>query len=130
LASLAAALEGYATPARATAQYAQYTARGTHVRRALRALNIAPLAADRCASPAVTTFRPPCTSPAEFALLCRALGYAVNAGSSSLSRRGLAQIATMGAVTHDDVDGFFAQLGRWLDRLSDQRKAYPDRAIH
>jgi len=117
LASLDIALDEYRTPKRAAARYASQDALGRYVRRELGRLGIVPLAADEVASPVITTFRPPGGTPDEFALLCRAFGYRINAVSPYLRERGLVQIATMGDLTSVQLAPLFEQLGVWLARV-------------
>jgi aspartate aminotransferase-like enzyme len=117
LASLAMALEDYRTPEAAAARYAAQAALGRYVRSALARLGVTPLAPESVASPVLTTFRPPAGSPEEFALLCRAFGYEINAWSDYLAQRGLVQIATMGDISARQLDGLFNQLEVWLRHL-------------
>src|SRR5205823_1960962 len=63
LQALEAALEKYATPARADTAYGHYAQLGVFVRERLRQLGLEPLAADENASPIVTTFALPAGEP-------------------------------------------------------------------
>jgi hypothetical protein len=45
---------------------------------------------------------------------CLSWGFAIGGQSGYLRERGLVQIATMGALTCQDVDPFFERLERWL----------------
>ncbi len=111
LRALQAALEVYATPARAEARYEEYAALGRHVRQQLRGLGLEPLAREACASPVVTTFAPPGGEPsAPFVERCRSWGFAIGGQSGYLAERRLVQIATMGAVTRTDCEPLFELL--------------------
>jgi aspartate aminotransferase-like enzyme/N-acyl-L-homoserine lactone synthetase len=117
LQALEAALSIYATPEGASARHAEYAARGAYVRRRLREAGLPPLAADRCASPVVTTFAPPDgETPASFVERCESWGFVIGGQSRYLAERRFVQIATMGAVTIEDVAPLFEQLSRWLTR--------------
>lgn len=110
LAALSATLRDYQTPDRAVARFAAYADLGRAVREGLREMNVEPLATNQCASPALTTFRPPHSTPEEFARTCRRAGFEINAYSSYLISRGLAQIATMGAISTQHIADLFAKL--------------------
>jgi aspartate aminotransferase-like enzyme len=115
LLALEAALQEYATTARAQATYDRYTALGCCARSELRRLGLEPLAQDDCACPVVTTFTPPDgESSASFVARCRGWGYAIGGQSAYLAERRFVQIATMGAMTREAVAPLFARLGRWL----------------
>jgi aspartate aminotransferase-like enzyme len=115
--ALEAALQEYATPAKAQASYARYAALGVHVRQELRRLGLEPLAQDDHACPVVTTFTPPGEeSSADFVGRCRAWGYAIGGQSAYLAERRYVQIATMGAVTREQVEPLFDRIGRWLKK--------------
>jgi aspartate aminotransferase-like enzyme len=88
-----------------------YAPLGNLVRRKLRDRGVAPMADGIHAAPTVTTFAPPV---AGFTELCRSLGYWIGGESSYLARRGLAQVATMGAVGADHIEDLFRQLVRRL----------------
>jgi aspartate aminotransferase-like enzyme len=113
--ALEAALQEYATTATATATYARYASLGIHVRQELRRLGLEPLAQDDHACPVVTTFTPPGDeTSAEFVARCRDWGYAIGGQSAYLAERRYVQIATMGAVTRDQVEPLFDRIGQWL----------------
>lgn len=80
---------------------------GGLVRRKLREIDTPPMVAEPLAAPTVTTFRPP---RAGFAEQCRALGYWIGGESDYLKRRGLMQIATMGAVAAGHIEDLFRGL--------------------
>jgi aspartate aminotransferase-like enzyme/GNAT superfamily N-acetyltransferase len=104
--SLAAALETYLDH-RAPARYEHYQTLSAHLRTGLRRAGLIPLAAERFASPVVTTFRPPVPfSAAEFLERCGHAGFQIGGQSEYLARRGLVQVATMGATARTDVDRF------------------------
>jgi aspartate aminotransferase-like enzyme len=84
-----------------------YAPLGTLVRGKLRDCGLAPLAEDVHAATTVTTFAPPIEG---FPELCRSLGYWIGGESSYLMRRGLAQVATMGAVGADHIEDLFRRL--------------------
>src|SRR5262249_3071615 len=95
--------------------YARYADLGVFVRQQLRRLGLAPLAAEDCAAPVVTTFAPPGPeTAAEFVALCRSWGFAIGGQSGYLPERRPGPIATMGAVTRDDCVPLFDHLERWL----------------
>jgi aspartate aminotransferase-like enzyme len=115
--ALEAALREYETPEKAQATYARYAELGVFVRQRLRQLGLEPLSREDCACPVVTTFTPPGTqSSADFVARCRGWGYAIGGQSAYLAERRFVQIATMGAVTREQVAPLFARLGRRLAR--------------
>jgi aspartate aminotransferase-like enzyme/N-acyl-L-homoserine lactone synthetase len=117
LQALETALAVYATPELAEKRYRDYAAHGLYVRQRLRELGLAPLADESCACPVVTTFAPPEPETSEsFVERCRTWGYAIGGQSGYLAERRLVQIATMGAVTIEELAGLFEELGRWLTR--------------
>ena len=111
LQALSAALTEYATPAQARERFERHAALGRYVRGQLTRLGHRPLTDERHASSTITTFPAPdgWTSEA-FVELCRRNGYLIGGQSSYLSDRRLVQIATMGAVTHQDCAAFFQSL--------------------
>jgi aspartate aminotransferase-like enzyme len=112
-----AALTQYASPELARARFERYYALGVFVRRQLRELGLTPMADDRWASPVITTFAPPEGERSEqFVSRCRSWGFAVGGQSGYLSARRLVQIATMGAITHEECAPLFEQLRRYLKR--------------
>jgi aspartate aminotransferase-like enzyme len=113
LAALEAALQEYATPARAEAAHQRYHDLGVYVRDELRRLGIEPLAQDEWAAPVVTTFAPPGDESSEaFVDRCRLWGFDLGGQSRYLAQRRLVQIATMGAITADLCAPLFDQLRR------------------
>jgi len=105
---LAAALADYDAPERAAARYRHYDEVGRYVRRQLQSVGLAPLASERDACPTLNTFAPWAGwTSAAFVELCRSSGYLVAGQSTYLSDRRLVQIATMGAVTHDECVALF-----------------------
>ncbi len=104
--SLAAALESYAEH-RAAAHFEHYQTLGTRLRAGLRRVGLIPLAAEQFANPVVTTFRPPASFTAsQFLERCARAGFQIGGQSEYLARRGLVQVATMGATTHTEVNRF------------------------
>ena len=119
LLAMEAALAEYATPEKARAQHERYAALGVYVRHQLRDLGVEPLAAEAWACPVVTTFAPPGDEePAEFVARCQCWGFAIGGQSGYLAERRLVQIATMGAITRDQCEPLFEQLGCWLTRAT------------
>jgi aspartate aminotransferase-like enzyme len=115
LAALDRALDEYATPDQCAARYARHAEVGRFVRSSLQTLGIKPLADLESAAAVVTTFAaPPGWSTDDFADACHDLGYEIAHASSYLRRRGWVQIATMGAVTEDDLRPLFYGLARRL----------------
>jgi aspartate aminotransferase-like enzyme len=111
LRALEAALEDYATPAKAQATYARYGELGAYVRRQLRRLDLEPLAGEAWAAPVVTTFSPPGgATSAAFVERCLSWGVAIGGQSTYLAERRLVQIATMGAVTREMCAALFQHL--------------------
>jgi aspartate aminotransferase-like enzyme len=84
-----------------------YAPLGDLVRTKLRARGLAPMADGVHAAPTVTTFVPPTQG---FPELCRSLGYWIGGESSYLTRRGLTQVANMGAVGADHIEDLFRRL--------------------
>jgi aspartate aminotransferase-like enzyme len=84
-----------------------YDALGPLVRDNLRRIGIAPMVEGAQAAPTVTTFAEP---SAGFLGRCRDLGYALGGESSYLRNRGLAQVATMGAVAAHHIEKLFRLL--------------------
>ncbi len=116
LRALEAALQEYATPARARATYDRYAELGAYVRGELRRLGLDPLARDEHACPVVTTFAPPGMEGSNaFVARCRLWGFAIGGQSGYLAEKRMVQIATMGAVTRDQVSPLFGHLDRWLN---------------
>lgn len=107
-AALETALGDYGSRRLALARYGRYARLGAYVRGQLHKLGVRPLAADAVAAPVLTTFRPPGgESTRSFVERCRTAGFDIGGESRYLARRGLAQIATMGATTRADVAAFF-----------------------
>lgn len=115
LLALEAALEEYATAARAQATYQRYASLGRYVRQQLRELGLPPLAAEEHAAPVITTFAPPAdVSALAFVERCLNWGIAIGGQSSYLAQRRLVQIATMGAVTREMCATLFEHLQQRL----------------
>jgi aspartate aminotransferase-like enzyme len=113
--ALEAALQEYRTPQKAQAAYARYHALGVYVRGELRRLGLEPITPDDHACPVVTTFTPPNgENSTQFVRRCRAWGFAIGGQSAYLAERRFVQVATMGAVTREQVEPLFDRLGRWL----------------
>jgi aspartate aminotransferase-like enzyme len=111
LRALDAALAEYATPARAQARYDHYARLGAYVRAQLRQAGLEPLADEADAAPVVTTFAPPADETAEaFVARCRSWGFDIGGQSGYLATRRLVQVATMGAVTHEECAPLFEHL--------------------
>jgi len=115
LAALDAALAVYDSHAGRQQRYGHYHSLGRYVRQQLRELGIEPLAPEESAAPVITTFAAPRgTSSAEFVALCRRWGYELAGLSGYLQKRRLVQVATMGAVSIEDCEGFFDCMAAWL----------------
>ena len=84
-----------------------YAPLGKLVRQKLRELGTPPLVEEPTAAPIVTTFVPPRPS---FVQECRELGYSIGGESGYLAKRGLVQIANMGAVRAEQIEQLFDQL--------------------
>jgi aspartate aminotransferase-like enzyme len=84
-----------------------YSAMGGLVRGKLHSIDVPPLVEGPPAAPTVTTFAPPA---AGFAERCKKLGYWIGGESGYLHRRGLVQIATMGAVMAAHIEDLFSGL--------------------
>jgi aspartate aminotransferase-like enzyme len=84
-----------------------YAPLGKLVRQRLRELGTPPLVEEPTAAPIVTTFVPPRPS---FVQECRELGYSIGGESGYLAKRGLVQIANMGAVRAEQIEQLFDQL--------------------
>jgi aspartate aminotransferase-like enzyme len=84
-----------------------YAPVGSLVRRKLRERGMAPMATDDLAAPTVTTFATPAP---RFAERCQSLGYWVGGESGYLARRGLTQIANMGAIFPEHIEDLFDRL--------------------
>lgn len=117
LCALDAALESFATPERARANYDRYRQLGAYVRGRLREVGLPPLADETCAAPVITTFAPPGDEASEaFVARCHFWGFALGGASSYLQERRLVQIATMGAVRQEDLAPLFDHLRDFLVR--------------
>lgn len=116
--ALHAALERYAGPEQAALRYEHHHAMGCFIREQLRSVGVEPLAPDRWAAPACTTFASPGDVPAEaFLELCRTWGFELAGQSAYLAQRGWLQIATMGDVHQEDCRPLFDQWRRWQEGL-------------
>lgn len=119
--ALEAALDIFSSSASAALCFERYRRLGQFVRSQLRALDLPPLADERCAAPVITTFAPPHGENSDtFVARCEAWGYALGGASGYLQDKRFAQIATMGAIKQDD----FAPL---FDHLRDHLSAAPAR---
>jgi aspartate aminotransferase-like enzyme len=106
--ALAAALEEYYGSEKEIAQrFEHYRCMGLHTRRLLRSASIEPLVCDAISAPNVTTFVSPDPS---FPTKCLGAGYEIAHESAYLKERGWAQIATMGEVTRESLEGLFLAL--------------------
>jgi len=63
------------------------------------------MVAERLASPVVTTFVPPVS---DFVAQCRTAGFWIGGESGYMAKRGLVQIATMGAIECRHIEDLFA----------------------
>lgn len=84
-----------------------YAPVGSLVRRKLRERGMTPMVQDALAAPTVTTFAP--RAPG-FAERCQSLGYWIGGESFYLAKRGLAQIANMGAILPEHIADLFDRL--------------------
>src|SRR5262249_41798623 len=82
----------------------EYTPLGGLVRSKLRDMDVPPMVEGGEAAPTVTTFVPPIEG---FLERCKQLGYWIGGESGYLKRRGLVQIATMGAVVGSHIEDLF-----------------------
>jgi len=82
----------------------EYASLGGLVRSKLRDIDVPPLVEGPEAAPTVTTFVPPAQG---FLERCKQLGYWIGGESGYLQRRGLVQIATMGAVAGAHIEDLF-----------------------
>src|SRR5204863_8014620 len=82
----------------------EYSPLGGLVRSKLRDMDVPPMVGGSQAAPTVTTFAPPV---AGFLERCKQLGYWIGGESGYLQRRGLVQIATMGAVAGSHIEDHF-----------------------
>ena len=109
--SLDVALEPMATSQRRQARFARIAKLGKHLRTCLRNIGCEPLSRDDIANPSIVTFAPPPgRSAAEFVTHCRNLGYLIAGQSGYLAERNLVQIAVMGDVGREHIDGLFTAL--------------------
>jgi len=114
LRALSVSLKAYATPEKARIIYTHYQHLGERVRSELRSLGLPPLAPEEFAAPVMTTFPLPTHwSPEAFLAMCQAGGYTLYSGRY-LSRRHLAQIATLGTIQERDLEGLFLHLRKTL----------------
>ncbi len=115
--ALHAAVQEYFPAEKAIERFRTYASLGRFARAKFEELGIRLLAPTEWASPNVFTFRVPGNDSVEqFVRRCRRWGFAVGGTSSYLAKRGLVQIAIMGAVSKADLQRFFEQLGCWLGR--------------
>lgn len=115
LAALETALQEYATPEKAQANYARYHKLGVRTRQELRRIGLTPLAADGHACPVITTFAPPDKEASlTFVKRCCSWGFSLGGESGYLSQRRLVQIATMGAIRWEEIYTLFDRLESYL----------------
>lgn len=111
LQALAAALTEYTPSAQAQNRFEHYASLGRYVRSELIRLGHGPLAAEPHASSTITTFAAPAGWTSEAVVdRCRREGFLIGGQSTYLSERRLVQIATMGAVTHEECTAFIQHL--------------------
>lgn len=109
--ALDAAMEPLATDESRKARFAHIANLGKHLRSCIRKIGCTPLADDAIANPSIVTFAPPTgLNAAEFVTRCRDYGYLIAGQSGYLAERNLVQIAIMGDVNQDHVDGLFDRL--------------------
>jgi aspartate aminotransferase-like enzyme len=112
---LAVAMRVYSTPEKIQARFDHYTALGRFVRERLRRMGLPPLAPESVASPVITSFYPPGSESAtEFVNRCETWGYQIGGQSGYLHEQRVVQIANMGAISRDDLEGLFEPLENWL----------------
>ena len=97
----------YSSPGQRDERFRAYAALGRTVRGELTAAGLDPLCRASIAAPTITTFALPYDG---FASDCLRTGYCIAHESAYLQARGWAQIATMGNVYLDDLDGLFRLL--------------------
>jgi len=111
LLALQASLRDWAPATRRAERYASYAELGRRVRAGLRAAGFGLIVADADASPCVTTFAVSEGDSTEaFLARMRDSGHLLAGVSSYLRERDWAQIATLGDVRPDTLDGLFAAL--------------------
>jgi aspartate aminotransferase-like enzyme/GNAT superfamily N-acetyltransferase len=110
------ALQNLASPAQLQQAYDHQSDLSRMLREGLRGLGISPLADDAVAAPNITTFGSPqgLTTP-QFLDIAQGWGYTLAGASKYLEVRGLAQVATFGAITRDHVADFLSHLQTWMD---------------
>jgi aspartate aminotransferase-like enzyme len=112
---LAVAMRIYSTPEKTQARFDHYAELGSFVRQRLRGMGLPPLAAEAVASPVITSFYPPGTETAtDFVNRCETWGYSIGGQSGYLHEQRVVQIANMGAISRDDLEGLFEPLENWL----------------
>lgn len=117
LRALAVALEVYSTPEKAKARFEHYAALGRFVRKRLTEIGLPPMAPENCASPVITSFYPPGQeSSCDFVSRCLTWAYLIGGQSGYLADQRVVQIANMGAIRQEDLEGLFHNLERWLQR--------------
>jgi aspartate aminotransferase-like enzyme/GNAT superfamily N-acetyltransferase len=108
---LAISLRNACHPARAQQRLQQQADMGSHIREQLRSCGLKIVAAEQDASPTLTTFEAPTGfTTIEFLERTRAWGFQLAGQSSYLRRRRLAQIATLGEFSKEDLSSFFGAL--------------------
>jgi aspartate aminotransferase-like enzyme/GNAT superfamily N-acetyltransferase len=113
--ALQQALQPMSDPEQRLQTYARQAELGRHLRAGLRKLGITPLAEEEVSAPTITTFASPQSVKAsQFLHLAQKWGFTLAGASKYLQTRGLIQVATLGAISHDQVDDFLAHLQSWL----------------
>ncbi|MDP7062767.1 MAG: GNAT family N-acetyltransferase [Planctomycetota bacterium] len=108
---LAVSLRNACNPATATARLHKQAEIGRHVRAKLRSCGLRIVASEQDASPTLTTFEVPAGfTTTEFLERARAWGFQLAGQSCYLRRRRLAQIATLGNFSEQDLNAFFEAL--------------------
>lgn len=97
----------YASTESRLARFRSYESLGRIVRHELTAAGLTPLCDEQNAAPTITTFRLPTN---DFVSDCLQAGYRIAHESSYLQARNWGQIATMGDVKLNDLDGLFSLL--------------------
>jgi len=97
----------YISPERQVARFRCYQSLGALVRHELVAAGLVPLSGERDAAPTISTFALP---QDDFVSLCLSAGYRIAHESSYLQAHGWAQIANMGEVSLNSLDGLLGLL--------------------
>lgn len=114
LLAMAAALDHYAGQSRL--RFESRKSLGRYVRDELHRRGLPPLTDERHAGSTIATFSAPNGWDSNFFVeLCRRAGFLIGGQSTYLSERRLVQIATMGAVQHQECEAFFQYLDGLLN---------------